>query len=99
LVDGSVRTYTLDPTDLRIPKAQTEDLISGTPEENAETVMRLLNGERGPKRDIVALNAAAAIVAGGKAGYLKEGLTLAIDSIDSGKALKKLEGLKAKSNA
>ena len=97
LVDGDVRTYTLDPTELGIPKAQPEDLVSGTPEENADTVVRLLNGERGPLRDIVALNAAAAIVAGGKAADLEEGLTLAIDSIDSGKALEKLEGLKVQS--
>ena len=99
LVDGGVKTYTLDPTELGIPKAQSADLISGTPEENADTIVRLLNGERGPKRDIVLLNAAAAIVAGGKAGSLEEGLALANESIDSGMALGKLEGLKAKSNA
>ena len=99
LVDGSVKTYTLDPSELGIRKAQAEDLISGTPEENADTIVRLLNGERGPKRDIVLLNAAAAIVAGGKAGDLKDGLALANESIDSGKALEKLDGLKARSNA
>ena len=99
LVDGDVRTYILDPTELGIPKAQPEDLISGTPEENADTIVRLLNGERGPKRDIVVLNAAAAIVAGGKAGSLEEGLALANESIDSGMALEKLEGLKSRSNA
>ena len=99
MVDGDLKTYTLDPTELGIPKAQPEDLISGTPKENAETIVRLLNGERGPKRDIVVLNASAAIVAGGKAGELNEGLSLAGESIDSGKALEKLEGLKAKSNA
>ena len=98
-VDGDVRTYSLDPTELGIPKAQPADLIGGTPEENAVTIVRLFNGEGGPKRDIVVLNAAAAIVAGGKAGDLEEGLTLAGESIDSGKALEKLEGLKAKSNA
>ncbi len=96
LVDGSVKTYTLDPTELGIPKAQPDDLTSGTPEENADTIVRLLNGERGSKRDIVLINAAAAIVAGGKADNLEEGLTLAIESIDTGKALEKLEGLKAK---
>ena len=98
LVDGGVKTYTLDPTELGIPKAQPEDLISGTPQENADAIVQLLNGEQGPKRDIVLLNAAAAIVAGRKARSLEEGLTLASESIDSGKALEKLEGLKAKSN-
>ena len=99
LVDRRVKTYTLDPTELGIPKAQLDDLTSGTPEENADTIVRLLNGERGPKRDIVLLNAAAAIVAGGKAGSLEEGLTLASESIDSGKALEKLEGLKTKARS
>lgn len=99
LANGSVKTYTLDPTELGIATAQPADLVGGTPEENAEITSGILKGEQGPKQDIVLLNAAAAIVAGGKAGDLKEGLTLAIESIDSGKALGKLGGLKAKSNA
>ena len=98
LVDEGVKTYTLDPTELGIPKAQSADVISGTPEENADTIVRLLNGEPGPKRDIVVLSAAA-IVAGGMAEDLKEGLSLASESIDTGMALEKLEGLKRKSNA
>lgn len=61
--------------------------------------LRILNGEKGPKRDIVVLNAAAAIVAGGKTGTLKTGLEVAAGSIDSGKAWAKLEGLKALSNS
>ena len=98
LVDGSVKTYTLDPTELGIPKAQPEALLGGTPEENAEITMRILNGEQGPQRDIVQLNAAAAIVAGGKADSIPNGLEAAAESIDSGKALEKLEGLVAVSN-
>ena len=98
LVDGEVNTYTLDPTELGIPTAQPSDLRGGTPEENAEMTLSVLRGEKGPKRDIVLLNAAAAIVAGGKAKDIAAGLTAAAESIDSGRALEKLEGLKAKSN-
>ena len=98
LADGAVNTYTLDPTELGIPTAQPSDLKGGTPEENAEMTLGVLRGEKGPKRDIVLLNAAAAIVAGGKANDVTAGLATAAESIDSGRALEKLEGLKAKSN-
>ena len=98
LSDGAVNTYTLDPTELGIPTAQPGDLKGGTPEENAEMTLSVLKGEKGPKRDIVLLNAAAAIVAGGKAADLAAGLAAAAESIDSGQALERLEGLKAKSN-
>ena len=60
--------------------------------------LSVLNGEKGPKRDIVLLNAAAAIVAGGKADDVTVGLATASESIDSGRALGTLEGLRAKSN-
>ena len=98
LADGTVNTYTLDPTELGIPTAQPSDLKGGTPEENAEMTLSVLKGEKGPRRDIVLLNAAAAIVAGGKADDITAGLAAAAESIDSGQALEKLEGLKAKSN-
>ncbi len=98
LSDGEVNTYTLDPRGLGIPTAQPSDLKGGTPEENAEMTLSILKGEKGPKRDIVLLNAAAAIVAGGKADDITVGLAAAAESIDSGQALEKLEGLKAKSN-
>ena len=98
LVNGGVTTYSLDPTELGIPKAHPNDLLSSTPERNAEMTLRILNGETGPKRNIVALNAAAAIVAGGKAENLKKGYVLAEASIDSGAALEKLEGLRSMSN-
>ena len=98
LVGGEVNTYTLDPRGLGIPTAQPSDLQGGAPEENAEMTLSVLRGEKGPKRDIVLLNAAAALVAGGKAEDLTAGLAAAAESIDSGRALEKLEGLKAKSN-
>ena len=60
--------------------------------------LSVLGGDKGPKRDIVLLNAAAAIVAGGKAADIAAGLAVAAESIDTGRALEKLEGLKTKSN-
>ena len=98
LAGGKINTYTLDPTELGIPTAQPSDLKGGTPEENAEMTLGVLRGEKGPRRDIVLLNAAVAIVAGGKAADITAGLAAATESIDSGRALEKLEGLKAKSN-
>ena len=98
LRNGVVETYTLDPTTLGIPRAEAEALLGSTPEENAKIIINILNGEKGPKRDIIVLNAGAAIVAGGKAGSLEAGIELASESIDSGAALARLEGLKRVSN-
>ncbi len=98
LNNGKVKTYTLDPTTLGIPKAEQNTILGGTPEENSEITTNILKGTKGPKRDIVLLNAAAAIVAGGKADSLEEGLALAARSIDSGVAMEKLEGLRTVSN-
>ena len=98
LSNGEVKTYTLDPTTLGIPKTDPEALLGGTPEENADITTNILKGQKGPKRDIVLLNAAAAVVAGGKADSLEAGLARAEVSIDSGNALDKLERLKLISN-
>ena len=98
LRNGIVETWTLDPTSLGIPRAEPEALLGGTPEGNAEIIVDILKGEGGPKRDIVVLNAGAAIVASGKADSLEVGIELAAVSIDSGDALAKLEGLKSVSN-
>jgi len=94
LVHGEVRSYTLNPTELGIAKAEARDLAGGTPEENATMTLSILQGEPGPKRDIVLMNAAAAIVAGGKADNLPDGIALAAETVDAGKALEKLEALK-----
>ena len=98
LRNGAVKTYTLDATAFGIPKGDLNALLGGSPEENAEITVNILKGEKGPKRDIVVLNAGAAIVAGGKADSLEAGIELANESIDSGEALAKLEGLKTVSN-
>lgn len=98
LVHGKVKTYTFDPTTLGIPKTTESSLQGGTPEVNAGITKSILSGDKGPKRDIVLLNAAAAIVAGGKADNCEQGLEIAANSIDSGQAMEKLEGLKSVSN-
>ena len=98
LRNGTVNTYTFDAATLGIPKSEPADLLAGTPEENAEIVTGILTGEQGPKRDIVVLNAGAAIAASGKTETLEAGVALANESIDSGAALTKLEGLKSVSN-
>ena len=90
---GNVKTYTLSPEELGI-KRTTPDTIAGKDlAENARMLLKVLRGEKGPKRDIVLLNAAAAIVVGGKARDLREGIKIAGDAIDSGKAYEKLAQL------
>ncbi|MCL4534756.1 MAG: anthranilate phosphoribosyltransferase [Bacteroidetes bacterium] len=89
----AVETSILDPLDLGLPRARLADLAGGTPEENAGTLRSVLNGKRGPKRDVVLLNAAAALVAGGKADDLVGGLSLAAESVDSGRAAGGLDAL------
>ncbi|MGB9597387.1 MAG: anthranilate phosphoribosyltransferase [Candidatus Poribacteria bacterium] len=93
LKDGKVYSYTINPEDFDIPKADKSELIGGTTDENAKIILNILKGEKGAKRNIVLLNAGTAIVAGGKASTIKEGIALAEESIDSGKALQKLEML------
>ena len=93
LRDGRVETYSLDPRDLGLPQAMLSDLSGGSAEENAATTRALLNGEKGPKRDVVLLNSAAALVAGGKAASLGDGLEMAAAAVDSGAALSKLNDL------
>lgn len=88
--DGSIQTYEFDPASLIDPLPSLEDLKGGTPDENAVISRDILEGRKGPKRDIVCLNAAAAIAASGKAATIAEGFKLANLSIDSGEALKRL---------
>ncbi|MEA2037591.1 MAG: anthranilate phosphoribosyltransferase [Nanoarchaeota archaeon] len=93
--DGHITTYEIKPTDFGIKLAQLEEIKGNSPEDNAKITLDILTGkEKGPKRDIVLLNSAAAIYVGGKANSIKEGIDIAIDSIDSGKALEKLNKFK-----
>ena len=93
--EGVVRSSTVRPEDFGLPRASIQDLRGGDREENAEIIRRVLAGEAGPRRDIVLMNAAAALVVGGKARDFKEGVALAAQSIDSGAAAAKLAGLVA----
>ncbi|HAW60164.1 MAG TPA: anthranilate phosphoribosyltransferase [Actinobacteria bacterium] len=93
LRDGKVKTYTVTPEQFGLPRAKINDLKGGTVEENARIAREILSGGDGPRRDIVLLNAAAALLAAGKASDFVRGLELAAESIDSGAALEKLEKL------
>jgi anthranilate phosphoribosyltransferase len=93
LCHGEIRTYWLDSQQLGLPKASVSELCGGLPEENAAIMTALLHGERGPRRDVVLLNAAAGLVIGGLALDFKSGLDLAAEAIDSGQAMNKLEQL------
>ena len=97
--DGEVREYFVSPEEVGLSKAPLEAVKGGTPEENAEKLRAVLKGERGPLRDIVALNAAAALVAVDLAPDLKDGVRLAEETIDSGAARVKLEALVLATNA
>jgi anthranilate phosphoribosyltransferase len=91
--EGVVRTSRVRPEDFGMPRAAIGDLQGGDREENAQIIRRILDGEPGPRRDIVLMNAAAALVVGGKAGDLKQGVGLAAQSVDSGAAAGKLSAL------
>ncbi len=93
LKDDLIRTYDITPEHFFGSKANPKDLAGGDPEENAEITRKILAGEKGPKRDVVVLNASAALVAAGKARDFNEGISLAQTSIDSGAAAAKLEKL------
>jgi anthranilate phosphoribosyltransferase len=77
LRDGRIRTYTVQPEDFGLDRATLADLQGGSAADNAEIIRRILAGERGPKRDIVVLNAGAAIAAGGKATGISDGVEMA----------------------
>ncbi|HWC01041.1 MAG TPA: anthranilate phosphoribosyltransferase [Bryobacteraceae bacterium] len=90
---GSVTRRTVDLEDFGVGRARPEDLKGGDKEANGVIARAVLSGERGPKRDIVLVNAAAALVAAGKAEGFREGVAIAEQSIDSGAALAKVEEL------
>jgi anthranilate phosphoribosyltransferase len=94
LRDGQVHTYTLDPQTLGFKPAVTADLLGGDPQHNAEIAYGILDRKvDSGKRDVVLLNAAAGLVASGKASDLEQGIAIAAESIDSGAALAKLNAL------
>ncbi len=92
--EGRVRQTTLDPLDVGVPRFPIQELRGGSPQENAAALRAVLAGrDRGGRRSAVLLNAAACLVAAGRAGDLREGLAVAADAVDSGAALRRLEEL------
>jgi anthranilate phosphoribosyltransferase len=92
---GMVNTFYVHPADVGLRATALSDLAGGTAAENAATIERLLAGEDGPRRDVVLLNAAAALLVAGKAESLTDGIRLAADSLDEGRARAALDRLKA----
>ena len=90
---GAVREFEVHPEEADLPVHPFEAVLGGSPEENAGALRRLLDGVPGAYRDAVLLNAAAALVVAGKAANLKEGVAMARESIDSGRAKAKVAAL------
>lgn len=95
---GLLSNYLLDPEEFGLALVPAKQLDGGTPQENALIAREILHGRKGPKRDIVCLNAAPALVAGRKAATLQDGFHLAGQVIDSGAAAEKLARLIAYTN-
>ena len=96
---GSVNTFYLHPADVGLPKAPLGALQGGDADENARIIERILAGERGPARDVVLLNAGAALFIAGAAASVKEGIVIAAGAIDRGDARQTLQRLVALSTA
>lgn len=97
--EGKVETYYVTPEDFGFQKTDLEHLIGGDKGRNAEITFSILNGEQGPKRDIVLINSAAALVVAGIINDFKTAADIAAETIDSGKAIKKLEEIKKVSHS
>jgi anthranilate phosphoribosyltransferase len=97
--EGNVRTYEVTPEEFGFRRASLSEISGGDAAGNAAIITEILAGKRSPRRDIVLLNAAAALVAAGKANHLAEGVPLAADAIDTGAATRKLEALVRFTNA
>jgi anthranilate phosphoribosyltransferase len=93
LKDGRISSFDIHPSEAGLPLAEPSGLVSGSPDDSATAMRALLRGRHGPFRDIVLLNAAAAFIIAGKASSLREGVSLAEASIDSGRAEKALDAL------
>ncbi|HUI93629.1 MAG TPA: anthranilate phosphoribosyltransferase [Chitinivibrionales bacterium] len=96
LSNGNVTSYDIRPEDFGINRAALADIAGGTARENAAIVKDVLNGKKGPRRDIVVLNAGFAVAASGLAADPKQGIAMAQEAIDKGKAMEKLQKLAAK---
>ncbi len=92
---GAIAGSVIEPEDFGVPRAQAAELRGGDPATNCAIAREILAGARGPRRDIVLVNAAAALVAAGRAAGFQEAMALAAESVDSSAALRKLEALAA----
>jgi anthranilate phosphoribosyltransferase len=98
LKNKKLKFYNIEPSDFGIKKARLKDLEGGSIQANAQIARGILQRDRGPKRDIVIFNAGCAIYTADKAKTIRQGIELAKESIDSGRALKKLEELRELTN-
>lgn len=89
--NGEFHSYTIKPEDFGLERCEKEELVGGSPKENAEITLSILNGEKGAKRNAIVLNAGAALYIGGKVESIKDGVRIAEKIIDSGKAKEKLD--------
>lgn len=99
LKDGRITIFEVTPSDAGLAPAKLSDLKGGDAKTNAEAIRGVLAGAKGPFRDIVLLNTAAALIVGGKASSLTDGVALAVHAIESGSARSALERLVAVTNA
>jgi anthranilate phosphoribosyltransferase len=97
--NGVVRSFEIVPEDAGLPRATLDDLRGGEPAHNAALMHGVLGGQKGPLRDIVLLNAAAGLVVAGRAADLREGVAIAADTLDGGKAAAVLQKLVTETNA
>jgi anthranilate phosphoribosyltransferase len=91
--EGSVRSYEIEPEEFGMERATLEEISGGDAKENAAIIRGVLDGEKSPRRDVVVLNAAAALVAAGRADHIAAAVPIAAKSIDSGAAAEKLQAL------
>jgi anthranilate phosphoribosyltransferase len=97
--DGKVDTFYVTPEDFGLKRADVETLSGGDKDLNAEVLLALMKGEQGPKRDVVLMNASAALMVGGKAKDFRDATLIAADVIDSGTAMKKFKEIIRVSNS
>ena len=89
--NGWLRTYEISPEQFGFKRSEKEELVGGTPMENAEILRSVLSGEKGAKRDATVLNAGAALYISGKYDSIEDAVKVAGEIIDSGKAMEKLD--------
>ncbi|UCF93550.1 MAG: anthranilate phosphoribosyltransferase, partial [Desulfobacterales bacterium] len=93
LKNGQIRTFQMTPEECGFQRAAPEEIVGGNAKENAQIIRNILNGGKGPKRDMVLLNASAAFIVAGLCDNFEAGIKIAADAIDTGRARQKLDRL------